>query len=239
MEFKNLEEKFRNAVSQLIIIRESEEEEEEEEDESQHAKWEEPFSFELLELLIKNLFEILRDAVKNLTALGYTEEAAEWVVLNTGLLHGSKDVSNVVDGALALLRREKNFDTSYPSIFKEPKNMVKFTLLEMIHVVREISREFDIAETMWSLLVCDLNLLTACKAPPKPKDKEASGGTDNSDSKKTGNPEPENSTCPIHQEPNSNPPLKEESSLAPQETKGKTSTEDEKSGESKKGGIIG
>ncbi|KAL3849826.1 hypothetical protein ACJIZ3_011708 [Penstemon smallii] len=89
---------------------------------------------------------------------------------------------------------------------------------------------------MWGLMLSDLYLLTACKAPPKPKDKEASGGTDNSDSKKTGNPEPENSACPIHQEPNSNSPSKEESSLAPQETKGKTSTEDDKSGDSKKGG---
>ncbi|KAL3849823.1 hypothetical protein ACJIZ3_011705 [Penstemon smallii] len=92
---------------------------------------------------------------------------------------------------------------------------------------------------MWGLMLSDLNLLTACKAPPKPKDKEASGGTDNSDSKITRNPEPENSACPIHQEPTSNSPSKEESSLAPQEAKGKTSTEDEKSGDSKKAGSSG
>ncbi|KAL3849817.1 hypothetical protein ACJIZ3_011699 [Penstemon smallii] len=124
-------------------------------------------------------------------------------------------------------------------MFKELKNLMEFTFLEMIHVVREIRREFNIAEAMWSLLLSDLNLLTACKVPPEPKDKEASGGTDNSDSKKTGNQEPENSACPIHQEPNSNSPSKEESSLAPQEAKGKTSREDQKSGDSKKGGSSG
>ena len=69
---------------------------------------------------------------------GYSVKVAEWVIMRSGLYHGSKDaVSNVVDGALALLSRENIFGTCKPFVFEDLPSLVNYTLLEMICVLRE------------------------------------------------------------------------------------------------------
>ncbi|CAN4113663.1 unnamed protein product [Withania somnifera] len=129
----------------------------------QHADWDDTIACQLMELLFHNLSATFQSAIKKIVECGYSEEIAEWVILRSGLYHGSKDaVSTIVDGALALLSREKELDTSMSLIFENLNSLVEYTMLEMICVLREVKPEFTVAEAMWCLLICDLNLLHAC-----------------------------------------------------------------------------
>ncbi|KAK4482245.1 hypothetical protein RD792_009396 [Penstemon davidsonii] len=156
--YEILEEKLRSSLTELGSIMEPEVEE------FQKADWEDPVACQLEELLTNNLFATFHGAVKKIVEYDYTEEAALWAILNSGLFHGSKDaVSNVVDGALALLRREKEFSIeSKYSVFEDLQSLVEYTILEMIHVLREVRPDLTIGEAMWCLLMSDLNLLNAC-----------------------------------------------------------------------------
>ncbi|KAG5621253.1 hypothetical protein H5410_006471 [Solanum commersonii] len=70
--------------------------------------WEDTIATQLLELLTQN----------SIAKGGYSEEIDERVILRSGLYYGSRDVvSNVIDGALALLSRKKTFDISRPGRF--------------------------------------------------------------------------------------------------------------------------
>nr|XP_016482982.1 PREDICTED: putative E3 ubiquitin-protein ligase RF298 isoform X2 [Nicotiana tabacum]XP_016482983.1 PREDICTED: putative E3 ubiquitin-protein ligase RF298 isoform X2 [Nicotiana tabacum]XP_016482984.1 PREDICTED: putative E3 ubiquitin-protein ligase RF298 isoform X2 [Nicotiana tabacum] len=129
----------------------------------QHADWDDTIACQLMELLFHNLSATFQSAIKRIVECGYSEEIAEWVILRSGLYHGSKDaVSTIVDGALALLSREKELDSSTPLIFEDLNSLVEYTMLEMICVLREVKPAFTVAEAMWCLLICDLNLLHAC-----------------------------------------------------------------------------
>lgn len=129
----------------------------------QHADWDDTIACQLMELLFHNLSATFQSAIKRIVECGYNEEIAKWVILRSGLYHGSKDaVSTIVDGALALLSREKELDTSTSLIFEDLNSLVEYTMLEMICVLREVKPDFTVAEAMWCLLICDLNLLHAC-----------------------------------------------------------------------------
>ncbi|XP_015161583.1 putative E3 ubiquitin-protein ligase RF298 [Solanum tuberosum] len=125
--------------------------------------WEDTITTQLLELLTQNISTIFQSAVKRIANCGYSEEITERVILRSGIYHGSKDVvSNVVDGALALLSREKVFDISRPVVFVELPFLVYYTLLEMVCVLREVKPALPVVEAMWWLLILDLNLVHAC-----------------------------------------------------------------------------
>ncbi|KAG8370692.1 hypothetical protein BUALT_Bualt13G0009800 [Buddleja alternifolia] len=193
--YEMLEEKFRNALNELgsMMLKPEDTVEEQEEEEYQEADWDDPVACQLEELLTNNLFATFCSAVKKIIESGYTEEVAEWAVLNSPVFHGSQDaVSNVVEGALALLKREKEFNTPKLSLFEGLQSLVDYTLLEMIHVLREVKPGLTIAEAMWCLLISDLNLLNACLAGSGgPSDgssgKEASGENTTLSQKKSEN----------------------------------------------------
>ncbi|KAJ8549063.1 hypothetical protein K7X08_032770 [Anisodus acutangulus] len=131
---------------------------------SSDADWEDPITCQLEELLSQNLSATFRSAVKRIAECGYSEEIAERVILRSGLYHGNKDaVSNIVDGALALLSREKVFDTARHLAFADLPSLVEYTLLEMICVLREVKPALIVVEAMWCLLIWDLNLVHACR----------------------------------------------------------------------------
>ncbi|KAH0756361.1 hypothetical protein KY290_026631 [Solanum tuberosum] len=124
---------------------------------------EDTITTQLLELLTQNISTIFQSAVKRIAKCGYSEEITERVILRSGIYHGSKDVvSNVVDGALALLSREKVFEISRPVVFVELPCLVYYTLLEMVCVLREVKPALPVVEAMWWLLILDLNLVHAC-----------------------------------------------------------------------------
>ncbi|MCD9559556.1 hypothetical protein HAX54_017558 [Datura stramonium] len=130
---------------------------------SPDADWEDPTTCQLQELLSQNLSAIFQSAVNRIAECGYSEEIAERVILRSGLYHGKKDaVSNIVDGALALLSREKDFDTARHPVFADLPSLVEYTLLEMICVLREVKPALTVVEAMWILLISDLNLVHAC-----------------------------------------------------------------------------
>ncbi|CAI9781149.1 unnamed protein product [Fraxinus pennsylvanica] len=163
--YEMLEEKFRNALSELgsLVSRSEKIVEEAEVEEYQSSDWDDPNTCQLEKLLTNNLLATFRSAVKKIVECGYNEETAEWVVLNCGIYHGRKDaVSNVVDGALALLKREKEFNIPRLPVFQDLPSLAEYTLLEMIHVLREVKPSLTIVEAMWCLLLSDLNLLNAC-----------------------------------------------------------------------------
>ncbi|KAL0437536.1 UNVERIFIED_CONTAM: putative E3 ubiquitin-protein ligase [Sesamum radiatum] len=163
--YEMLEEKYRNALNELGSMMERSDDtlEEHEVEEYLKADWDDPICCQLEELLTNNLFATFCSAVKKIVELGYTEEVAEWAVLNSSLFHGSKDaVSNVVDSALALLKKEKVLNTPKHPVFEGLQCLVDYTLLEMIHVLREVRPTLTVAEAMWCLLITDLNLVNAC-----------------------------------------------------------------------------
>lgn len=163
--YEMLEEKFRNALNELGSMMERSEDtiEEQEVEEYQQADWDDPIACQLEEILTNNLFATFCTAVKKIVECGYTEEVAEWAILNSSLFHGSKDaVSNVLDGALSLLKMEKEFNMPKHPVFEGLQSLVDYTLLEMIHVLREVRPGLTIAEAMWCLLINDLNLVNAC-----------------------------------------------------------------------------
>lgn len=163
--YEMLEEKFRNALNELGSLMERSEDAVEEQDpeESQDSDWDDPVTSQLEELLTNNLYATFCSAVKKIVENGYTEEVAEWAVLNSSLFHGSKDaVSNVVDSALTVLKREKEISTTKHPVFEGLQSLVDYTLLEMIYVLREVRPSLTVLEAMWCLLLSDLNLVNAC-----------------------------------------------------------------------------
>ncbi|KAL3517525.1 hypothetical protein ACH5RR_020114 [Cinchona calisaya] len=126
-------------------------------------EWDDPVVCQLHELLSNNLLETFCSAIKKVVESGYSSEIAEQLILRSGLYHGTKDVvSNAVDGALAFVSREKELEISRRHVFEDLDCLVNYTLLEMIAVVREVRPCLTVAEVMWWLLICDLNLLHAC-----------------------------------------------------------------------------
>ncbi|KAH6827650.1 hypothetical protein C2S53_020345 [Perilla frutescens var. hirtella] len=250
--YEMLEEKFRNALNELGSIMERSEDSIEEEDieEFQESDWEDPVTCQLEELLTNNLFATFCSAVKKIVESGYTEEIAEWAVLNSSLFHGSKDaVSNVVDGAMTLLKREKELGKPKHPVFDGLQSLVDYTLLEMIYVLREVRPTASVLEAMWSLLISDLNLVNACVTEGGPEGgscsqgasgenqtlsqskSETSGTSQSKDSNNSGSQPKAPAASPVSQPTNKQSPGEldspgKESSPASQEAKGNSSAID-------------
>uniref|UniRef100_A0A3Q7HJH7 PIR2-like helical domain-containing protein n=1 Tax=Solanum lycopersicum TaxID=4081 RepID=A0A3Q7HJH7_SOLLC len=83
--------------------------------------------------------------------------------MRSGLYHGSKDaVSNVVNGALALLSRENVFGICKPIVFEDLPSLVNYTLLEMVCMLKEVEPGLPVVKALWWLLILDLNPIHAC-----------------------------------------------------------------------------
>ncbi|KAL8522868.1 hypothetical protein ACS0TY_012991 [Phlomoides rotata] len=260
--YEGLAEKFRNAVDEWRTIVQRSDDATEEEG-SEDSEWDDPIASELEQLLTHNIFTTFITAIKKIIECGFTEQVAEWAILNSSFLHGNKDaVSNVVDPALAFLKKQKEFNTPKHSVFEGLENLVDYTLLEMIFVLREVRPDLTVAEAMWALLINDLNLLNACtmeRGPIVPSSREASTESrifpqcisetaisPHSESKNSGDPQQiMASKAPVTSRGNQQSTFKpdggesaatqKESSLTLLEAKGNSSSVDEKSGGSKKG----
>ncbi|KAK3007893.1 hypothetical protein RJ639_013038, partial [Escallonia herrerae] len=162
--YELLEENIRKKLSDLETFEAMADQLDTEEiEEDCQSNWDDPIVSQLEELLSTNLSAIFQSATKRVAECGYSKEIAKWVVLRGGFDYGSKDVvSNIVDGALLYLTREKGFDTSTRHTFEDLQDLVEYTLVEMISVLREVKPSLSVAEAMWCLLICDLNLSHAC-----------------------------------------------------------------------------
>ncbi|XP_073301556.1 putative E3 ubiquitin-protein ligase RF298 isoform X2 [Primulina huaijiensis] len=148
-----------NALSAEKVV------EEEEDDDLPEYDWEEHRALHLEGLLTSNMLAIFENAIKKVVECGYNEVAAGWAVLNSGLSRGSKDVlSNIVDGALNLLKTEKECNIPKKPVSDELKSLVEYFVLEMTNVILEARPELTIKEAMLCLLRSDMNLSRACLA---------------------------------------------------------------------------
>lgn len=76
-----------------------------------------------------------------------------------GIYHGIKSsVSNIVDGALAFLCVEKDFNNSTHFILANLPSLVDYTLF----MLRKVKPALTVVEAMWCLLITVLNLVYAC-----------------------------------------------------------------------------
>ncbi|XWS76460.1 hypothetical protein CRYUN_Cryun01aG0178000 [Craigia yunnanensis] len=127
------------------------------------ADWDDPIACQLEELLLSNLHTIFWNAIKKIVESGYKEDIAKKAISRHGLYQGGKDlVSNVVLDALASLKKGKEGDIS-SHVFEGLQQLVEYTMLEMISVLREVKPSLSIAEAMWWLLMFDLNISVACE----------------------------------------------------------------------------
>ncbi|KAM1101727.1 hypothetical protein COP2_008350 [Malus domestica] len=132
------------------------------------ADWDDPIVCQLEELLLSYLQAIFRSAIKQVAEHGYSEEVAERAVSRGGLYIGGKDpLENIVSDTLEFLKTEKDIDASNYQ-FVNLQHLVEYTMLEMISVVREVRPLLSVAEAMWWLLICDLNILLACTSEGDP-----------------------------------------------------------------------
>ncbi|XP_062022893.1 putative E3 ubiquitin-protein ligase RF298 isoform X1 [Rosa rugosa] len=125
--------------------------------------WDDPIACQLEELLLSYLQAIFQSAIKRITECGYSEEVAVKAVSRGGLYVGGKDsVLNIVNDTLEFLKGGKDTDVSRENEFDNLQHVVEYTMLEMISVLREVRPSLSVAEAMWWLLICDLNILLAC-----------------------------------------------------------------------------
>ncbi|GMI69385.1 hypothetical protein like AT4G03000 [Hibiscus trionum] len=127
------------------------------------ADWDDPVACQLEELLLSSLHTVFWNAIKKIVECGFKEDVAEKAISRHPLYQGGKDlVSNVVNDALASLKEGIEGDIS-SYLFKDLQQLVVYTMLEMISVLREVKPCLSIAEAMWWLLMFDLNIPVACE----------------------------------------------------------------------------
>nr|GMD70702.1 putative E3 ubiquitin-protein ligase RF298 [Ipomoea batatas] len=127
------------------------------------SEWEDPMAVELEKLLIPNIKKATLTAMKKIVECGFTEEQAEWAVLNSGSYQGYFDIiSNIFSGAWIVLTcsNKDGLDFSIP-LFDGIESLASYILLEMVCVLKEVKPFLSVAEAMWLLLICDLNMLEA------------------------------------------------------------------------------
>ncbi|KAL4592907.1 hypothetical protein LXL04_005914 [Taraxacum kok-saghyz] len=128
------------------------------------ADWSDLTESELEELVLSNLDAMFKSAIKKIASFGYTEEVATKAVLRAGLCCGCKDtLSNIVENTLIYLRNKQEVDPlTQQHHFESLQQMEKYTLAELVCVVREVRPLFSTGDAMWCLLISDMNVSQAC-----------------------------------------------------------------------------
>ncbi|KAK8654288.1 hypothetical protein V6N13_128259 [Hibiscus sabdariffa] len=175
------------------------------------ADWDDPVACQLEELLLSNLHMIFRNAIKKIVECGFEEDVAEKAISRHPLYQGGKNlVSDVVNDALASLKEGIEGDIS-SFLFEDFQQLVVYTMLEMISVLREVKPCLSIVEAMWWLLVFDLNISVACEVEGdifRNLGCMEVSGESSSDSNSKSRPETQNpeTVIPISNEPNVSKP---------------------------------
>ncbi|CAA6662090.1 unnamed protein product [Spirodela intermedia] len=124
----------------------------------------------LEELLVAHMGCILKTAIRKVASFGYTQEAATQAVLRCRPDYSRKDTgAKIVHFALLRLRADSAASPSTSSsssgpLFEDLQQMGRCILAEMVCVLRMVQPSFKMADAMWCLLLCDLNLCEAYRA---------------------------------------------------------------------------
>ncbi|CDY18168.1 BnaC05g01910D [Brassica napus] len=133
-------------------------------EESDTIEWDDPFACRLEELLSSNLLALYLNAMKQVIDCGYTDDDVLKAISGSRLYCGGSDlVSNIVSNALNVLKNggEGGDGGSRDYVFEDLQQLVGYTLVEMISLVKEVRPSLSTVEAMWRLLMCDLNVLQA------------------------------------------------------------------------------
>ncbi|KAJ0245200.1 putative E3 ubiquitin-protein ligase RF4 [Hirschfeldia incana] len=129
------------------------------------VEWDDPFACRLEELLSSNLLALFLNAMKQVIDCGYPDDDVLKAISGSRLYCGGNDlVSNIVSNALNVLKKgssEDGGDGSRDYVFEDLQQLVGYTLVEMISLVKEVRPSLSTVEAMWRLLMCDLNVLQA------------------------------------------------------------------------------
>lgn len=139
------------------------------------ADWSELTEIRLEEILISNIDMIFKNAVHVVSSYGYPEEAARNAVLTAGARDSSKEpLSALVDSALAVLRGDKELNTS-SNYDEDLEKTEKSVLSKMVTLVTESQPFFSRGDAMWCLLICDMSVPRACTVDYDPSNPIESG----------------------------------------------------------------
>ncbi|CAH2071856.1 unnamed protein product [Thlaspi arvense] len=131
-------------------------------EESGSVGWDDPFACHLEELLSSNLLALFRSAMKQIVDCGYSEDVVLKAISGSRLYCGGNDlVSNIVNDTLSFLKSGKKVSGLRDYVFEDLQQLVAYTLVEKISLVREVRPSLSTVEAMWRLLMCDLNVLQA------------------------------------------------------------------------------
>lgn len=131
-------------------------------EESESVGWEDPFACYLEELLSSNLLTLFRSAMNQIVDCGYSEDVVLKAISGSRLYCGGNDlVSNIVNDTLSFLKSGKKVSGLRDYVFEDLQQLVAYTLVEKISLVREVRPSLSTVEAMWRLLMCDLNVLQA------------------------------------------------------------------------------
>ncbi|KAL1209332.1 putative E3 ubiquitin-protein ligase [Cardamine amara subsp. amara] len=131
-------------------------------EESDSLGWDDPFACQLEELLSSNLLALFRSAMNQIVDCGYSEDVVLKAISGSRLYCGGNDlVSNIVNDTLSFLKSGKKVTGSRDYVFEDLQQLVAYTLVEKISLVREVRPSLSTVEAMWRLLMCDLNVLQA------------------------------------------------------------------------------
>ncbi|KAG2330811.1 hypothetical protein Bca52824_001991 [Brassica carinata] len=125
-------------------------------------EWDDPFACHLEELLSSNLMALFRNAMDQIVACGYREDAVLKAISGSRLYCGGNDlVSNIVNDTLSFLKSGKKVSGLRDYVFEDLQQLVAYTLVEKISLVKEVRPSVSTVEAMWRLLMCDLNVFQA------------------------------------------------------------------------------
>ncbi|XP_010430617.1 PREDICTED: putative E3 ubiquitin-protein ligase RF298 isoform X2 [Camelina sativa] len=131
-------------------------------EESESLGWDDPFACQLEQLLSSNLHNLFRNAMNQIMDCGYSEDVVLKAISSSRLYCGGNDlVSNIVNDTLSFLKSGKKVAGSRDYVFEDLQQLVAYTLVEKISLVREVRPSLSTVEAMWRLLMCDLNVLQA------------------------------------------------------------------------------
>ncbi|CAN8295784.1 unnamed protein product [Cochlearia groenlandica] len=131
-------------------------------EESDSVEWDDPFACHLEELLSSNLLTLFLNAMKQVIDCGYTDDDVLKAISGSRLYIGGNDLlSNIVNNTLNVLKNGNGCAESRDYVFEDLQQLVAYTLVEMISLVKEVRPSLSTVEAMWRLLVCDLNVLQA------------------------------------------------------------------------------
>lgn len=147
-----------------------------EDDLNEVEDWSDPMATQLEELLMANLDAIFSNAIKKVVESGYTQERAETAISRKAIYSEGDPLTNIVYHTINVLKGKGN-DSTFDVAFQNVKQLLHYTMVEMIGILCELRPSLTVTEAMWELLIHDLSIPRAIAAHDKLSDDVSKGET--------------------------------------------------------------